>query len=65
MRRCGGLSNILLDDILLPPAKDMIDNVGEKTDVNVDMLHLDLLRVPATYIGFAMYCTMLQRRINK
>jgi hypothetical protein len=65
MRKCGSLSNILLDDILLPPAKDMIDNVGEKSDVNVDMLHLDPLRVPATNIGFAMYLRMLQRRINK
>jgi len=63
MPMCGGLRYLLLDDILPPPAKDMINDIREKSDTDADLRHPHPLRFRAIKIGFPMFSRKLQRRI--
>jgi hypothetical protein len=51
----GGHSYHLPDDILVPPAKDMIDNIGEESDGDGKTRHPNPRSLPTTKPGFQMF----------
>ena len=59
----GGRSNLPLDGILPPPAEDVIDNVGEKSDDDGEMHRPHPTRFLMTKTGSLMFQWKLQKRI--
>ena len=59
----GGHNYLPLDDILPPPAKDMIDDIGEESDDDAEMQRPNPRRLPRAKTGFQKYDQKLKRRI--
>jgi len=59
----GGCSYLPLDDILPPPAEDMIDNIGEESDDDGEMRRPNPRSFPTTKTGFQKLQWKLQKRI--
>jgi len=59
----GGCSYLPLGDILLPPAKDMIDDIGEESDDDGETRRPDPRSFPKTKTGFQKIERKLQKRI--
>jgi len=59
----GGPSYLLLDDILPPPAEDMINDIGDEPDDDTERRHPDPGSFPMTKTGFQQFKMNLQRRI--
>jgi len=59
----GGRSYLPLDDILPPPAEDMIDNIGEESDDDGEMRRPNPRSFPTTKTGFQKFERKLQKRI--
>jgi len=60
---CGGRSHLPLDDILPPPAEDMIDDIGEESDDVGETLHPNPRSFPTTKTGIQKFERKLQKRI--
>jgi hypothetical protein len=60
---CGGPRYLPLDDILSPPAKDMIDDIREQSDDDSEMQRTTPRYFPKTNTGFQMFEQILQQRI--
>ena len=60
---CGGCSEFPWDDILPPPAEDMIDDIGEESDHDGEMRRPNAGSFPMTKIGFQKFERKLQKRI--
>jgi len=61
----GGRSYLPLDHILLPPAKDMIDDIGEELDDDGEMGRPNPRGLPTTKTGFQKFERNLQVRITR
>jgi len=59
----GGRSYLPLDDILPPPAEDMIDNIGEESDDDGETQRPNPRSFPTTKTGFQKLERKLQMRI--
>jgi len=59
----GGHCYLLLNRILPPPAKDMINDIGEESDDNVVMWNPYVRSFPITKIGFQQLERKHPRRI--
>ena len=59
----GGLSYLPLDDILPPPAKDMIDHIGEELDDDGETRCPNPRSFPMMKTGFQKFEQKLQKRI--
>jgi hypothetical protein len=60
---CGGCSYLPLDDIVQPPAKDMIDDIEEESDDDDETRRPDLRSFPKTKTAFQNFERKLQKRI--
>ena len=60
---CGGRSYLRQDNILLPPAEDMIDDIGEQSNFNGEMRRPNPGKFPPTKTGFQKFAQKLQKRI--
>jgi hypothetical protein len=59
----GGRSYLPLDDILPPPAEDMIDDIGEESDDDGETRRPNPRSFPTTKTGFEKFERKLQKRI--
>jgi len=59
----GGRSYLPLDDILPPPAEDMIDDIGEELDDDDETRRANPRSFPTTKTGFQKLERKLQKRI--
>jgi hypothetical protein len=59
----GGRSYLPLDDILPPPAEDMIDDIGEESDDDGETRRPNPRSFPTTKTGFQKFERKLQKRI--
>jgi hypothetical protein len=59
----GGRSYLPLDDIVPPPAEDMIDDIGEESDADDETWHPNRRSFPTTKTGFQKFEWKLQKRI--
>jgi len=62
-RMGGGRSYLPLDDILSPPAEDMIDDIGEEWDDDGETWRPNSRSFPMTKTGFQKFEQKLQTRI--
>jgi hypothetical protein len=60
---CGGRTYVPLDDILPPPAEDMIDDVGEESDDDGKTRGPNPRNFPTMKSGFLKFEQKLQKRI--
>jgi len=60
---CGGCGYLPLDDILAPPAKDMIDDIREELDDDGETRRPNARSFPTTKTGFQKFEWKLQKRI--
>jgi len=58
----GGHSYIPFDDMLPPPAKDMIDDMGEELNDDAETWHPNPRCIPTTKTGFQKSEWKLQKR---
>ena len=61
----GGRSYLPLDDILPPPADDMIDDIGQESDDDGEMWHPNPRSFPTTKRGLQKFECKLQKRITR
>jgi len=59
----GGRSYLPLDDILPPPAEDMIDDIGEESDDDGETWRPNARSFPTTKTGFEKFEWKLEKRI--
>ena len=59
----GGRSYLPLDDILSPPAEDIIDDIGEESDDDGEMRRPNPRSLPTTKTGCQKFEQKLQKRI--
>ena len=59
----GGRSYLPLEDILPPPAEDMINDIGEESDDDGETRHPNPRSFPTTKTGFQQFQRNLQKRI--
>jgi len=59
----GGRSYLSLDNLLAPPAKDMIDNIGEESHDDGEMRHPNPRSFPMRKTGIQQFERKLQMRI--
>jgi len=59
----GGHSNLHPNDILPPPAEDIIDDIGEDLDDDAEMRHLNQRNLRTTKSGFQKFISKLQQWI--
>jgi len=60
---CGGCSYIPLDDIFPPPAEDEMNNIGEESDDDCEMLRHNQTSFPMTTTGIQKFEWKLRQRI--
>ena len=63
MSMCGGCSFLPLDVIILPPAEDMINHIGDESDDYSQMWHPHPTWFPPMKTGFQKFEWKLQNRI--
>jgi len=56
----GGRSNLPLDDILPPPAWDVIDDIREESDGDDETQHRNPTNFPTTTTGFKKFLQKFQ-----
>jgi len=59
----GGHGHLLLHDMVTPPTKDMINDIGEELDSDAGMLHPSPGSFPMAKTGFQQFKKELQKRL--